>query len=261
MIFTIDIGNTTIGLCGLERTADGYRTRFSLHMNTVREKSAQEYRIELNRLLARENIALSDWEGAALSSVVPCLTDRLRSAVKALTGIAPLLVTAQSDTGLTLAVAKPEQVGLDRIADAAWAAAHFPLPVVTVDLGTATTMNVVDEGGVFLGGLIAPGISTGLQALSTRAAQLPQIELSIPTSVIGKSTEECMCAGVVSGTAAMIDGIVARIEQELGKPVSLVLTGGLARYVDSLCRHPHVYDPALLSKGLATIYERCRETT
>ena len=154
-----------------------------------------------------------------------------------------------------MGVPDPEAVGKDRIADAAYAAANYPLPVVTVDLGTATTFNVVDGDRVFRGGVICPGLSTGLRALGDRCAQLPQIHLARPRHAIGTTTSECMLSGSVMGTAVLLDGMTQRIEEELGSPVTLVLTGGLAKYVAPLCRHPLTYDPELMLKGLALLYE------
>ena len=154
-----------------------------------------------------------------------------------------------------MGVPDPHAVGKDRIVDAAYAAANFPLPVITVDLGTATTFNVVDENRVFRGGVICPGLSTGLRALGERCAQLPQVHLSSPKNAIGTNTESCMLSGSVLGTAVLLDGITARIEEELGRPATLVVTGGLAKYVTPLCRHPLTYDPELLLKGLALLYQ------
>ena len=154
-----------------------------------------------------------------------------------------------------MGVPDPHAVGKDRIVDAAYAAANFPLPVITVDLGTATTFNVVDENRVFRGGVICPGLSTGLRALGERCAQLPQVHLSSPKNAIGTNTESCMLSGSVLGTAVLLDGIAARIEEELGRPATLVVTGGLAKYVTPLCRHPLTYDPELLLKGLALLYQ------
>ena len=158
-------------------------------------------------------------------------------------------------TGLTMGVPDPHTVGKDRLVDAAYAAAKFPLPVITVDLGTATTFNVVDEDRVFRGGVICPGLSTGLRALGERCAQLPQVRLGSPKSAIGVNTESCMLSGSVLGTAVLLDGITQRIEEELGRPATLVVTGGLAKYVTPLCRHPLTYDPELLMKGLALLYQ------
>lgn len=256
MILTVDIGNTTVSLCGLTKL-DGadYGLVFSAKLDTVRTKSEGEYRAELSGLLRRKGVRPGSVAGVALSSVVPCLDAPIGACIRALTGCKPVRITAGSKTGLTIDVKEPEKVGLDRIVDAAWAAARYPLPAVTVDMGTATTFNVIDEGGVFRGGIIAPGLDTGLRALSARAAQLPEISLRTPDHVIGRDTEECMCSGSVVGAAAMIDGITARVEKELGKPVSLIVTGELARYVTPLCAHALTYDPDLLAKGLMLLYE------
>lgn len=252
MILTVDIGNTTVGLCGLEEQGRDWAVCFSDRLATVPGRSEAEYRRELAGLLE----GAGEFEGAALSSVVPALTDPLRRAVESLLGRAPFCVTAAGDTGLTLAVPEPERVGLDRLADAAWAAERYPLPAVTVDLGTATTFNVIGRGRRFLGGIIAPGLATGLAALTGKAAQLPEIPLSVPDHVIGTNTEECMRAGAVAGTAALVDGLTGRIEEELGSEACLILTGGLAPYVEPLCRHPHSWDPYLLPRGLAFLYRR-----
>ena len=123
-----------------------------------------------------------------------------------------------------------------------------------MDLGTATTFNVIKEGAVFLGGVICPGMETGLRALSGHTAQLPMLELEDPGHVVGKDTAECMRSGAVYGAAALVDGIVRSIEEELGSPVSLVITGGGARYIDHLVRHAHDYDPDMILKGLAYLY-------
>lgn len=195
------------------------------------------------------------FEGAVLTSVVPQITGALAECARHYTGKKPVIVSPDIRTGLTMGVPDPHAVGKDRLVDAAYAAANFPLPVVTVDLGTATTFNVVDENKVFRGGVICPGLSTGLRALGERCAQLPQVHLSSPKSAIGIDTEKCMLSGSVLGTAVLLDGITQRIEEELGRPATLVVTGGLAKYVIPLCRHPLTYDPELLLKGLALLYQ------
>ena len=193
--------------------------------------------------------------GAVLTSVVPQITGALAECARHYTGKKPVIVSPDIRTGLTMGVPDPHAVGKDRLVDAAYAAANFPLPVVTVDLGTATTFNVIDENKVFRGGVICPGLSTGLRALGERCAQLPQVHLSSPKSAIGIDTEKCMLSGSVLGTAVLLDGITQRIEEELGRPATLVVTGGLAKYVIPLCRHPLTYDPELLLKGLALLYQ------
>lgn len=253
MILAIDIGNTTVAFGGIK---DG-RVCFVAHTDTVRTRTAAEYRAEMDKIFARRRHPERPmrFEGAVLTSVVPQLTDALAECAHHYTGKAPVIVSPEIRTGLTMGVREPHAVGKDRIADAAYAAARFPLPVITIDLGTATTFNVVDEHRVFRGGVICAGLSTGLRALGERCAQLPQIRLGVPQSVIGADTENCMLSGAVLGTAAQIDGIVERIEEELGRPATVVVTGGLAKYVTPLCRHELVYDPELLMKGLALLYE------
>lgn len=256
MILTVDIGNTTVSLCGLEPNGGkDHRVVFSGRLETVREKGRADYLSEMRALLEREGVNKSSLEGAAVSSVVPCLNGTLDSCVSELIGREAVWITAKSRTGLSIAVPEPERVGVDRLVDAAWAAAHFSLPVVTVDMGTATTFNVVDKDRRFLGGVIAPGLGTGLYALSGRAAQLPEVAISAPAQVIGRNTEECMRSGAVIGAAAMIDGLTARIEAELNAPVTMIITGGLAQCVQALCSHPHVYEPDMLAKGLAMLYD------
>ena len=253
MILAIDIGNTTVALGGIK---DG-RVCFVAHMDTVRTRTAAEYRAEMERIFARRrNPERKVWfEGAVLTSVVPQITGALAACARHYTGKDPVIVGPDIRTGLTMGVPDPAAVGKDRIADAAYAAANYPLPVITVDLGTATTFNVVDEEKVFRGGVICPGLSTGLRALGDSCAQLPQIHLARPRHAIGTTTQECMLSGSVMGTAVLLDGMVARIEEELGSPATLVLTGGLAKYVAPLCRHPLTYDPELMMKGLALLYE------
>ena len=153
------------------------------------------------------------FEGAVLTSVVPQITGALAECARHYTGKKPVIVSPDIRTGLTMGVDEPRAVGKDRLVDAAYAAANFPLPVITVDLGTATTFNVVDKDRVFRGGVICPGLSTGLRALGERCAQLPQVHLGSPKKAIGTNTESCMLSGSVLGTAVLIDGMVQRIEE------------------------------------------------
>lgn len=260
MILTVDIGNTTVSLCGVERAAEKtYRVVFSARIDTLKDKGRDFYWDAMYQKLAENGIAPDCFEGAVLSCVVPELLDPIRAAAAALLGKEPLLISSDSCLGFSAEVKNLRQVGLDRLADAAWAAEHYPLPIVTVDMGTATTFNVIDKKKVFRGGVIAAGLATSLNALSARASQLPELRLRTPEHVIGKDTAECMLSGAVVGAAAMIDGIVFRIEQELGEDVTLLITGGLAPFAAPLCRHGHIYDPDLLPKGLALLYDRNKQ--
>ena len=254
MILAIDIGNTTVALGGIR---DG-RVCFVARMDTVRTRTAAEYRAEMDKIFAhrRHPERPMRFEGAVLTSVVPQITGALAECARYYTGKKPVIVSPDIRTGLTMGVDEPRAVGKDRLVDAAYAAANFPLPVITVDLGTATTFNVIRENSVFCGGAIAPGLDMGLGALSERTAQLPRLDLQIPKRIIGRNTEECILSGTIVGMAAMLDGMVQRIEAELGSPATLILTGGAARFVEPLVLHPHIYDPNLLLKGLAFLCER-----
>ena len=224
MILAIDIGNTTVTLGGV-RTApqQAYSLEFTARIDINHTWSASQYESAIEQLFEDKNLSPSDFRGVIISSVVPSVLTLLQECVRNLFGTEPLLVTSESDLGMTFSIPEPEKVGRDRLVDAAWAAAHYPLPVITVDLGTATTFNVIRENSVFCGGAIAPGLDMGLGALSERTAQLPRLDL---------------------------------IEAELGSPATLILTGGAARFVEPLVLHPHIYDPNLLLKGLAFLCER-----
>lgn len=257
MVLTIDIGNTTVSLGGVEKAAQGsYVVRFMARLDTNCSWGVSEYTSGIRQILEGQGLRAGDFEGAVISSVVPHVVKALWESARQLLGKEPMLITVESDTGLTIDLPEPERVGRDRLVDAAWVAAQFPLPAVTADLGTATTFNVIREGGVFCGGVIAAGLDTGLRALTERAAQLPEISLCVPQHIIGRNTTESMLSGAVAGTAAMLDGIVQGIEEELGEPVTFVITGGTAKYVEPLVRHPHTYDPEILLKGLALLYEK-----
>lgn len=250
MILTIDIGNTTVALCGVR----GGQVCFAARVDTTRGAGVAEYRARLEKAFSTAKHQPVRFEGAILSSVVPELTEVLAVCAGEYCPAPPLIVSPALQTGLVMDVPHPEQVGRDRIVDAAAAAAHYPLPVVTVDMGTATTFNVVDENRHFLGGVICPGLSTGLRALNEKCAQLPPVRLGKPKAAIGTDTQSCMQNGAVLGTAAMIDGIADRIEQQLGRPVTVVVTGGLARFVTPYCRRKVVLDNQLMQKGLAALY-------
>ncbi len=252
MVLAVDIGNSNICIGGLE----GRTVRFTTRMVTRPRCTRDEYAAELRFLLERLGVTPSGCEGVIVCSVVPGLTATLADACQRLTGREALVVSHELDTGLTFAVTEPARVGRDRIADAAAAAALYPLPCLTVDLGTATTYNVIGEGGVFLGGFIVPGVQTSLRAISAGTAQLPPISPEPPAHLVGRNTVECLNNGAIFGTAAMLDGLADRVEAELGKPLTVVATGGLAPCITPCCRREVVCDGDLLLKGLALLYEK-----
>lgn len=255
MILVVDIGNTTVSFGGVEISyPNAYRVRFRTKLDTNSTWDAADYTVHLLKRLKTLGRELEDFSGVVISSVVPKVLEVMVESCYSIFGVAPLVITQESHLGLTVEVPHPEKVGRDRLVDSAWASAHYPLPLVTVDLGTATTFNVIKTGRVFSGGVICPGMETGLRALSGHTAQLPLLELEDPGHVVGKDTAECMRSGAVYGAAALVDGIVRSIEEELGSPVSLVITGGGARFIDHLVRHDHDYDPDMILKGLAYLY-------
>ena len=237
MVLAVDIGNSNICIGGLDG-ADHRTIAFTTRMVTRPRCTEDEYAAEMKFLLQRLPVDPTACEGVIVCSVVPRLTGVLAAACKRLTGREALVVNYTLDTGLTFAVDEPAKVGRDRIADAAAAAEHYPLPCMTVDLGTATTYNVISGKRVFLGGFIVPGVQTSLRAISAGTAQLPPI------------------APAMFGTAAMLDGLADRVEAELGQPLTVVATGGLAPYIMPCCKRKIIYDADLLFKGLALIWER-----
>ena len=252
MLLAVDIGNTNICIGVLEGDTVCSMTR----MVTRPRCTADEYTAELKFLLRRIGVDSAQAEGVIVCSVVPGLTRPLADACRRLTGKEAMLVSVGLDTGLTMDVDAPERVGQDRLADAAAAAAHYPLPCMTVDMGTATTYNVIGAGGVFLGGFIVPGVQTSLRAISAGTAQLPPIAPETPGDLIGKNTVDCLNNGAMFGAAAMLDGLAERVEAQLGQPLTVVATGGLAPYIMPCCRRRVHYDADLLLRGLALLYRR-----
>lgn len=254
MLLAVDIGNSNICI-GLLAGEGHTEVRSAVRMVTRLRCTTDEYTAALKFLLDRMGFFACECEGVVLCSVVPQLSDVLSEACRRLTEKVPLRVSCTLEAGLTYTVKEPERLGQDRIADAAGAAALYPLPLLTIDLGTATTCNVVDAGGQFLGGIILPGIQTGLLALNRTTAQLPNIVPEANAPLIGRDTMEALCSGAVNGTAAMLDGLLDRVEAQLGTALHAVATGGYAPSVLPACRRHIVYDENLLFKGLAVLWE------
>ena len=252
MILAIDMGNTNIVIGGIDEN----KTSFVERITTNPSKTDIEYAVNIKDILEIYQIPLGEIEGAVLSSVVPPLNGTLLRAVEKIIKKKPLLVGSGMKTGLNILMDNPKTVGSDLIVDAVAASQEHPLPIIIIDMGTATTMSVVDAAGNYIGGVILPGLKVSLDSLSGKAAQLPYISLETPGKVIGKNTIDCMRSGIIYGNAAQIDGIIDRMEQELGQTASIVATGGLARLITPICRHKIVYDDALLLKGLLTLYRR-----
>ena len=252
MILAIDMGNTNIVIGGIDST----QTYFVERITTDHVKTGLEYAVNIKNILEIHDIDKSRVEGAIMSSVVPPLNAPISSAINKLFGFRPRLVGSGMKTGLNIIMDNPKTVGSDMIVDAVAVVKEYPLPAIVIDMGTATTMSVVDQKGNYIGGVIFPGLRVSLDSLSSKAAQLPSISLEIPKKVIGKNTIDCMRSGIMYGSAGLNDGIIDRMEAELGKTPSVIATGGLSRFVVPLCRHKIIYDEALLMKGLWILYEK-----
>lgn len=255
MILTADIGNTNITL-GIFQDDD---IIFISRLSTDRRRTESQYAVELKNILRLENIETDKIDGSIISSVVPELTRTIKQAIKMVTDCDSLVVAAGIKNGLKIATDNPKELGSDLVAGAVGATAQYPLPCLVMDLGTATKISVIDEGGIFLGCTIAPGVEISLNALSKGTSQLPAIELSAPANAIGTNTIECIRAGTVLGNACMLDGMADRLEKELGKPIkTLVATGGLAKEIVGCCKKEIIYNKDLVLEGLLAIYKKNR---
>ncbi len=252
MILAIDMGNTNIVIGGI----DDQRTYFLERITTNRFKTDLEYAINVKNILEIYGVSTADIEGAIISSVVPPLNATLISAVEKICGKTPMLVGSGMKTGINIIMDNPKSVGADRIVNAVAAVQEHKPPLIIIDMGTATTLCAIDQNGAYVGGAILPGLRVSLDALSAKTAQLPAISLDIPHHVIGKNTIDSMCSGIMYGNAAMLDGLIDRMSEELvGKPTVLA-TGGLSQFVAPLCRHKIICDDTLLLKGLLILYEK-----
>ena len=252
MILAIDMGNSNIVIGCI----DDEKSYFEERLSTDKSKTALEYAIGFHTVLELYNIDVSRIEGAIISSVVPPLTNVVKSAVEKIIGKTPLVVGPGIKTGLNLQMDNPRSVGSDLIVDAVAGITEYGAPLILIDMGTATTMSVVDKDNNYVGGVIMTGLRLAMESLSSRASQLFNVSLEVPKNVIGKNTTDCMKSGIVLGNAACIDGMIDRLEEELGYSTTVVATGGLAHVVIPLCKHNIIVDDALLLKGLKIIYDK-----
>lgn len=252
MLIAIDVGNTNIVIGGF----DGNHLIFQARIQTNTHKTSDEYAATISAVLSNYGVDFSAVVDTIISSVVPQVTDALASAMQSLCNRRPFIVGPGTKTGINIRIDDPATLGADLLTDSVAAADQYSLPVIVVDMGTATTISVVDANKAFIGGAIMPGLRLSQEALSDRTAQLPHIDLKYEGKVLGTNTIDCMKSGAIYGTAAMIDGVVMRIEEELGQRCSVVATGGLAQQVCKYTRCNAVYDPDLMLKGLLCIYNK-----
>lgn len=255
MILAIDIGNTNI----VVGCIDEKRTIFIERLSTIKNKMEIEYALDIKGIFEIHDVDVRKVEGAIISSVVPQITGIIGDACEKVINKKAMVVGPGIKTGLNIMIDNPGQLGSDLVADAVAGVAEYKAPMIIFDLGTATTASVVNEKGTYIGGFIIPGMYTSLNALTANASQLQGISLDAPSRLIGKNTIECMKSGMIYGTAASLDGIIARVEEELGQPVTAIVTGGLAEKVLPFCKKEVIWDDDLLLKGLRIIYNKNKE--
>lgn len=256
MLLAIDVGNTQT-VVGIFK-GDSLLHRWRLA--TGKADTSDELRVKLAPLLLSEGLSPADFKGSAIACVVPALTTAWIEALKRMVGSEPVYCSAESAAALLETdYPNPWEIGSDRIADAVAAKHFYGAPVLVVDFGTATNLEVVDEQGRFAGGIIAPGIETSAQALFSRATRLGAIELRDPGVAFGKNTEQAIQAGIVYGEADRVDGLISRIFDQMGCETPVVATGGLAGVVSQISRKITATNPDLTLEGLRLIYQSATE--
>lgn len=253
MLLAIEVGNTNT-VFGLFATDGELLTSFRI--STTRDRMPDEWFALLASLLASSSLDPQEIDSAIISSVVPSITPWLVEMARTRFGIEADVVSGRLDVGLTLDVEEPRQLGADRIVDCVAAIARYGAPAIVIDLGTATTFDVVDRNNTYRGGAIAAGVATSLKTLATNAAQLFNVELFLPDRVIGRNTGDQLRSGIVSGHLAMLEGMIARIDDELGERATVILTGGLSPLFADRSPRFDVVDPELTLEGLYLIHER-----
>ncbi len=257
MILAVDVGNRKIVFGTIEKGEIGIVA--SVHTET--RYTAEEYGIKIGQLLAYYEIDPAVFEGAIICSVVPPVTDAVKAAVKHLTGIDSMVVGPGMKTGLNVRIDDPSTLAGDLVVGSVAAIVYYGTPVIVLDMGTATTMVVADEKGCYRGGAIMPGVHLGLEALALGTSLLPDISVTAPKKVIASNTVDSMRSGAVYATASMIDGMIERMEEEMGKTCHVVATGDLSHSIIPYCRRKEIVcDDDLLLKGLWVLYEKNRKT-
>ncbi len=256
MILALDIGNTNIVIGCMEKD----RAYFVERVSTNSSKTELEYVVDFKTLLDLYQIKMENITGCIVASVVPPLNNIVTAALKKLLHVSPLLVGPGIKTGLNILMDNPGQLGSDLVVNAVAGLHYYGAPIIMIDMGTATTISVVDNRKNYIGGMILPGVRVSLDSLVNRTSQLPRISLDAPKKIIGKNTIDCMKSGIIMGQASCIDGMIERIWDELGYQAQVVATGGLAGCIVPYCKKKIVHDDELTLKGLEIIYRKNTES-
>lgn len=252
MILAIDIGNTNIVM----GCFDENKILFQERVSSNHTATDLEYAVMVKTALEVHALSPEDITGAIMSSVVPTVTNTLKRAIQKYCGVNPMVVGPGIKTGLRIHIDNPAQLGSDLVVDAVAGVHGYPCPLIIIDMGTATTFSVIDKQKNYLGGMITTGMAVSTDALVSRTSQLPKISFDVPRHLIGTNTVDCIKSGIMYGNASMIDGLVTRIEEELGEKCTVVATGGLSSLVVPLCKTDIILDDDLLLKGLMLIYQK-----
>ena len=246
MLLTVDIGNTniTLGLFDADALVEEFR------LASDKDLSQEEYEVLLKTLYKPYNI-----DGCIIASVVSELSEKFKSAVDNVFKIDSIMLTCECKTGIKIALPNPQELGADRIANACGAFMLYNSPCIVVDFGTATSFDIINPKGEFVGGIIAPGLNLQMKVLNKFTSKLPKIDVAISNMAIGKNTTDAILSGVIRGSACMIDGLIKQCETELGAKVTLVATGGYSGLISSYMKRPFDYiNPTLTLEGLRFLY-------
>ena len=252
MILTIDIGNTNIELGVVDEQGIVFQERISTDI----DRTELEYAVLIKNALEVHGLTGDEITGGIMSSVVPPLVHIIKSAIKKLIGITPMVVGAGLKTGLDIKIDNPKTLGADIVVDSVAAKEIYGAPCIVIDMGTATTITVISKNGDYVGGVIVPGVRSSLEALVSDTSQLPRVSLSSPKRFICTNTIDCMKSGIINGQAALVDGMIDRFWQELGYQTNVVATGGLSRVIIPKCNHDITLNNDLMLVGLKLIYDR-----
>lgn len=252
MILAIDVGNTNIVLGMIENG----EIQNVVRIHTDLRETGTEYALKLRQVADFYHIDLMGLEGAIISSVVPPVTESLRLAVESLIGKKPLIVAPGMKTGMNVRIDDPSTMAGDLVVGSVAAMETYGAPVIVLDMGTATTIVAIDRSRAYIGGAIIPGVNLSYGALAAGTSLLPSISITAPKKVIATNTVDSMRSGAVYGTAAMLDGMIERMEAELSEKCTVVATGGLASSIIPYCRREIICDDDLLLKGLWILYKK-----